>query len=93
VAQHLTDLSADLGGVVERDSSFPLPFGRGGQFHQDSLGINPRRLPKGPNPRDIHSLCRSRHKGMYVDVGIIRAGVAKRAQSSVLSRFDRHSLA
>jgi error-prone DNA polymerase len=33
VAQHLTDLSAELATVGERDTSFPLPHGRGDNFH------------------------------------------------------------
>jgi error-prone DNA polymerase len=52
VANHLTDLSADLAGVGERDDSFPLPHGRGDEFHHGSPGIDPRSLP--PKPRDIY---------------------------------------
>jgi error-prone DNA polymerase len=55
VANHLTDLSADLAGVGDRDNSFPLPHGRGDEFHHASHGIDPRSLPpKGPKPRDIY---------------------------------------
>jgi error-prone DNA polymerase len=55
VANHLTDLSADLAGVGDRDSSFPLPHGRGDEFHHGSPGIDPRSLPpKRPKPRDIY---------------------------------------
>jgi error-prone DNA polymerase len=55
VANHLTDLSADLAGVGDRDNSFPLPHGRGDEFHRGSPGIDPRSLPaKGPKPRDIY---------------------------------------
>lgn len=55
VANHLTDLSADLAGVGERDDGFPLPHGRGDEFHHGSFGIDPRSLPpKGPKPRDIY---------------------------------------
>jgi error-prone DNA polymerase len=55
VANHLTDLSADLAGVGERDDGFPLPHGRGDEFHHGSLGIDQRSLPpKGPKPRDIY---------------------------------------
>jgi error-prone DNA polymerase len=55
VAQHLIDLSADLAGVGERDDSFPLPHGRGDEFHHGSPGIDPRSLPpKVPKPRDIY---------------------------------------
>jgi error-prone DNA polymerase len=55
VANQLTDLSSDLAGVGDRDNSFPLPHGRGDEFHHGSLGIDPRGLPpKGPKPRDIY---------------------------------------
>jgi error-prone DNA polymerase len=55
VANHLTDLSSDLAGVRERDYGFPLPHGRGDEFHHGSPGIDPRSLPpKGPKPRDIY---------------------------------------
>jgi error-prone DNA polymerase len=55
VANHLTDLSADLAGVGDRDNSFPLPHGRGDEFHHGSPGIDPRSLPpNGPKPRDIY---------------------------------------
>src|SRR3546814_13104155 len=33
VAQRLTDLSADLASVGDRDAAFPLPHGRGADFH------------------------------------------------------------
>jgi error-prone DNA polymerase len=55
VADHLTDLSAELAGVGDRDDGFPLPHGRGDEFHHGSPGIDPRSLPpKGPKPRDIY---------------------------------------
>jgi error-prone DNA polymerase len=55
VAHHLIDLSADLAGVGDRDNSFPLPHGRGDEFHHGSPGIDPRSLPsKGPKARDIY---------------------------------------
>ena len=55
VANQLTDLSADLAGVGDRDDCFPLPHGRGDEFHHGSPGIDPRSLPpKGPKPRDIY---------------------------------------
>jgi hypothetical protein len=41
----LTDLSADLAGVGDRDSDFPMPHGRGDEFHHGSPGIDPRSLP------------------------------------------------
>jgi error-prone DNA polymerase len=33
VANQLTDLSAELAGVGDRDDGFPLPHGRGDEFH------------------------------------------------------------
>jgi error-prone DNA polymerase len=36
VARHLTDLSAELAGVGERDDQFPLPHGRGDEVHHGS---------------------------------------------------------
>ena len=52
VANQLTDLSAELAGVGDRDARFPLPHGRGDEFHHGSPGIDPRSLP--PKPRDIY---------------------------------------
>lgn len=52
VADHLTDLSAELAGVGDRDDGFSLPHGRGDEFHHGSPGIDPRSLP--PKPRDIY---------------------------------------
>jgi error-prone DNA polymerase len=42
VANHLTDLSAELAGVGDRDDGFPLPHGRGDEFHHGSPGIAPQ---------------------------------------------------
>ncbi len=53
VAHRLTDLSANLASVGERDASFPLPHGRSDEFHHGSPGLDPRGLPKGPKPRNI----------------------------------------
>jgi error-prone DNA polymerase len=53
VAHRLADLSANLASVGERDASFPLPHGRGDEFHHGSPGLDPRGRPKGPKPRDI----------------------------------------
>ena len=53
VGHQLTDLSAELAAVGERDTGFPLPHGRGDEFYHGSPGIDPRSLPpKGPKPRD-----------------------------------------
>jgi error-prone DNA polymerase len=54
VAQNLTDLSSELASVGERDQAFPLPHGRGDEFHHGSPGLDPRSVPKGPKPRDIY---------------------------------------
>ncbi|WP_306224534.1 error-prone DNA polymerase [Bosea beijingensis] len=55
VAQRLTDLSADLAGVGKRDQPFPLPHGRGDEFHHGSPTPDPRDLPpKGMRTRDIY---------------------------------------
>jgi error-prone DNA polymerase len=50
VAHRLTDLSADLAGVGDRD--FPLPHGRGDELHHGSPGVDPRSM-KGVKARDI----------------------------------------
>jgi error-prone DNA polymerase len=55
VAQRLTDLSADLAGVGKRGQPFPLPHGRGDEFHHGSPTPDPRDLPpKGMRTRDIY---------------------------------------
>ncbi|MGA7385374.1 MAG: OB-fold nucleic acid binding domain-containing protein, partial [Methylocella sp.] len=54
VAHRLTDLSNALASVGDRDITFPLPHGRGDEFHHGSPGLDSRRLPPGvPKPRDI----------------------------------------
>ena len=53
VAHHLYDLSAELASVGSRDAGFPLPHGRGDEFHHSSPAPDPHGLPKGPRPRDI----------------------------------------
>jgi len=50
VAQRLTDLSAELAGVGDRD--FPLPHGREDELHHGSPGDDPRGM-KGVKARDI----------------------------------------
>jgi error-prone DNA polymerase len=45
VAHKLTDLSPDLASVGDREAAFPLPHGRGDEFHHGSPGIDPRNLP------------------------------------------------
>jgi error-prone DNA polymerase len=55
VARKLTDLSAELGTVGNRDTEFPLPHGRGDQVIHAGGGPDPRELPpKGLRTRDIY---------------------------------------
>ncbi|TCU20559.1 error-prone DNA polymerase [Rhizobium sullae] len=53
VAHRLTDLSAELASVGNRDMAFPLPHGRGDEFHYGAPRPDPRGLSKGLRPRDI----------------------------------------
>ncbi len=46
VADRLIDLSADLDSISERDNAFPLPHGRGDEFHRGELGPDPRTLKR-----------------------------------------------
>ena len=52
IAHHLTDLSAELASVGSRDAAFPLPHGRGDEFHHGSPTPDPRGLPKARNMVD-----------------------------------------
>jgi error-prone DNA polymerase len=64
VAHRLPDLSAELASVGDRDSAFPLPHGRGDEFHHGSPAPDPRGLPKGPRSStliDISTRSRRRH--------------------------------
>ena len=55
VAQRLTDLSAELASVGEREGLFPLPHGRGDELHHGAPAADPRgQPPKGLRPRDIY---------------------------------------
>jgi error-prone DNA polymerase len=55
VAHNLTDLSGELAGIGEREAPFPLPHGRGDEFHHYSPTPDPRDLPpKGLRTRDIY---------------------------------------
>jgi error-prone DNA polymerase len=55
VADRLTDLSHELASVGDRESEFPLPHGRGDEFHHGSPGLDPReRPPNGFRSRDIY---------------------------------------
>jgi error-prone DNA polymerase len=53
VAHRLKDLSPELASVGDRDAAFPLPHGRGDEFHQGSPGLDPRSLPKGLQPSGV----------------------------------------
>ncbi|MCQ4630594.1 error-prone DNA polymerase [Shinella sp. CPCC 100929] len=53
VAQHLTDLSGMLASVGHRDGPFPLPHGRGDEFHHGSPPHDPRGAPKLAKPRNL----------------------------------------
>jgi error-prone DNA polymerase len=55
VAHRLTDLSSGLASVGDRDVTFPLPHGRGDEFHHGSPGLDQRSLPpNGLEARDIY---------------------------------------
>ncbi|MDX3974306.1 error-prone DNA polymerase [Shinella sp.] len=53
VAQQLTDLSGMLASVGRRDGPFPLPHGRGDEFHHGSPPHDPRGAPKLVKPRNL----------------------------------------
>ena len=44
VATRLFDLSVQLASIGERDEAFPLPHGRGDEFHHGSRGPDPREV-------------------------------------------------
>ncbi|SMO96324.1 error-prone DNA polymerase [Paracoccus laeviglucosivorans] len=54
VAHTITDLSAALSSVGERNAAFPLPHGRGDEFHHGSPTPDPRDTPKGLRTRDMY---------------------------------------
>jgi error-prone DNA polymerase len=55
VARRITDLSADLASVGEREGRFPVPHARGDQVTNGGSGPDPRELPpKGLRTRDIY---------------------------------------
>lgn len=55
VTQRLTDLSAELAGVGQRDIPFPLQHGRGDEFHHGSPTPDSRGLPPtGLRTREIY---------------------------------------
>jgi len=55
VVDRLHDLSDALASVGDRDRTFPLPHGRGDEFHYGGSGRDARELPPGGvKPRDIY---------------------------------------
>ncbi|MFC3692267.1 MULTISPECIES: error-prone DNA polymerase [Methylopilaceae] len=54
VAQRLTNLSAELASVGERDGEFPLPHGRGDEVHRGSTPDPRGQRSTGLRPRDIY---------------------------------------
>lgn len=50
VVRHLTDLSAELASVGARDRPFPLPHGRGDEFHFGEPPVDRRGSPKDRTP-------------------------------------------
>jgi error-prone DNA polymerase len=53
VAQRFTDLSSELASIGNRDSTFPLPHGRGDELHHGSPAPDPRSVPKGLKGRNF----------------------------------------
>ena len=53
VAHRLTDLSSELASIGDRDSTFPLPHGRGDELRQGSTAPDPRSVPKGLKARNV----------------------------------------
>jgi error-prone DNA polymerase len=49
VARQLTDLSPELASVGDRDTAFPVPHGRGDEFHHGGPTLDPRNLPRDRN--------------------------------------------
>jgi error-prone DNA polymerase len=55
VVMRLHDLSGELTGLGEREAPFPLPHGRGDEFHHGSVGGDARSLPpRTLKTRDIY---------------------------------------
>ncbi|HBF29455.1 error-prone DNA polymerase [Rhizobium sp.] len=54
VVQHIDDLSLQLASLGAREKPFPLPHGRGDEFHHGIPPDDPRTVVKvAPKPRDI----------------------------------------
>ncbi|BBK33445.1 DnaE-like error-prone DNA polymerase [Stella humosa] len=55
ITRRLTDLSPALAGLGRREAPFPLPHGRGDEFHNGTSTPDPRDLaPKGLRARDMY---------------------------------------
>lgn len=54
VAHQLHDLSAELASVGSLDAGFPLPHGRGDEFHRGSPTADPRGMSRPRNLVDPH---------------------------------------
>jgi error-prone DNA polymerase len=55
VADTLGDLSDQIASISQREGAFPLPHGRGDEFHHGGPGLDPRGLPpRGAKVRDIY---------------------------------------
>ncbi|MBP0617564.1 error-prone DNA polymerase [Jiella sp. KSK16Y-1] len=55
VVHRLTDLSGALAGIGEREAAFPLPHGRGDEFHHGPPSPDPRDAPpRAMRTRDIY---------------------------------------
>jgi error-prone DNA polymerase len=92
VANQLTDLSAVLAAVGERDDGFPLPHGRGDEFHHGSPGNDRRSLPpKGLRTRDIYipDLHINSIKVKTRDLGRLGPVTAHGAKRTITSRHLR----
>ncbi|MBB4008845.1 error-prone DNA polymerase [Allorhizobium taibaishanense] len=53
VVRHLEDLSSQLAGIAGRDKPFPLPHGRGDEFHHGAPPHDPRTRLKMPPPKTL----------------------------------------
>ena len=70
IASRLHDLSGELAELGERDSVFPLPHGRGDEFHYGSAGGNTRDRPvRMVKHRDIYI------PGLHIDTLRLRRGI------------------
>jgi error-prone DNA polymerase len=61
VAHQIGDLSAELASIGERGTVFPLPHGRGDEFHNGSPTPDPRGPKAVPAARYLHPRPAHRH--------------------------------